>query len=354
MEEKKIIIRIAKLKQSLRSSMVKHLSSEVVQQIEHAAIERRVDRWFTELHRRELNRRATLKGLILPGNRVLKRPVPSVQDVVETKEVEPVENVQKPAQTTESTEKNDKTNLLIQELFAEEESSKEVQQPVVEEATEVIEEPQDVQSKEVDEQQVVAESSIDESIEIVKENDDETSLVEDIGDEDAIPLVVPQRPRRRATQKKMFRSRTAPKIDERKDEDAPEQEATSSQEVGTEEEPESERLKVSTAMGSETFSVIQDPELQLIPSPKPLEEPQKEPTIEELCDALDEDPLNIEKRMMRAAQYEKEKKLVFALSDYRKAAEQHHDPAWDAYIRVLLQCNLKARAAEAEARRERG
>ena len=98
--------------------------------------------------------------------------------------------------------------------------------------------------------------------------------------------------------------------------------------------------------------MIQDPELQLTPSPNRIEETAPL-TLEELCDGLDENPNDIEMRMMRAVHYEREEKWVLALSDFRKAAEQNHAPAWDEYIRLLLQCNLKVRAAEAEARRER-
>ena len=329
MEEKVLIIRIAKLKQSLKHSMHQHLPAETVQKIEHRAIESRVERWFTELHRREVNRRAILKGLILPGNRAKTR-VQNIHDVVEQQQ----QKIEKRESTSEpKAQQTKETNQLIQELFSAEDTT-----------AEEIPEPFDTPSQaEVD-------------VQVHDSMEPDTKLAEDEEEsvEDSIPLLIPQAPKRRATQKKMLRSRTPIKSEPMPQETHPKEEGSNILSQQEDEKPsiEPEGVQVQTTTGIESFSVIQDPELQLTPLPNRIEETVPL-TLEELCDGLDENPNNIEMRMMRAVHYEREKKWVLALSDFRKAAEQHHAPAWDEYIRLLLQCNLKVRAAEAEARKER-
>ncbi|MAA78148.1 MAG: hypothetical protein CL916_02725 [Deltaproteobacteria bacterium] len=332
MEEKKLIIRIAKIKQSLRISMVQHLPIEVVEKIEHTAIERRVERWFTDLHRREVNRRTILKGLILPGNRSTTRPVPNINDLVESKGKNIIDHDRSDAVLEKSSKNNDETNQLIQDLLYKDDNT----------------------PNETSSQNEATKTATELSADIPPEPNQD----EDV--EEAIPLLVPQGPKRRATQKKILRPRTSQRNDVPKEEPAIEKEEdiVHSNDISEESQVdtainEPEHLQVLTPSGIETFAVIQDPELKLSPTIPSPEEEQKICTLEELCDALDENPTSIDTRMKRAAHYEKENKLVLALSDYRKAAEQNHVPGWDAYIRLLLQCNLKARAAEAEARRER-
>lgn len=323
MEEKELIIAIAKLKLSLKHSMHLHLPAETVQTIEHRAIENRVERWFTELHRREVNRRAILKGLILPGNRAKTR-VQNIHDVVEQqKKTAKPEPIAKP-----EVQKTKETEQLLQDLFSAEEA-------ITEENREAF-----------DSSQTEVHDSMEPETNLV-ENEEESV-------EDSIPLLIPEAPKRRATQKKMLRSRTPIESETLPQEIHPKEEASGTLSQQEDEKPriEPEDVHVQTTIGVESFSVIQDPELQLTPSPTSIEE-TVQLTLEELCDGLDENPNNIEMRMMRAVHYEQEKKWVLALSDFRKAAEQKHEPAWDEYIRLLLQCNLKVRAAEAEARRER-
>ena len=345
MKEKNLIIRIAKLKQSLRCSMVQNLPSEVVQKIEYSAIEHRVERWFTELHRREVNRRAILKGLILPGSRTKTRLAQNISDVIEIQEQGTVVNEQGASiqkqdhHPSEQVVKNhEATNQLMQELFSAEEDVCEVDDKGSNESSQ--------KESDLSSTDSVASDSV-----LVPEGEGGEL-------EDSIPLLIPQAPKRRASQKKMFRSR-APKKDVKPKEVSQTEQSTVSiiddtqAEVNRPTVEEPENVQVLTPVGLETFAVIQDPELKLSPEPIVQEEEPIRLTVEEMTDALDENPTDVSMRMMRAAHHERERNLVLALSDYRKAAEQKHEPAWDAYIRMLLECNLKVRAAEAEVRRER-
>jgi len=106
-----------------------------------------------------------------------------------------------------------------------------------------------------------------------------------------------------------------------------------------------------------TMEIVEDEDLRITPIVEESEESSVEPerlSIERLSDMLDSNPEDVEIRMQRAMRYEQENQIIFAISDYRKAAERYQQAsAWDELIRLLLEQNLKARASEMEVRRRK-
>ena len=312
MDEQTLIIRIAHLKNLLCYSMIEHLPKSDVMEVLDSCTKRRVGGWFSDLHRREVDRRVILKGLILPGSHLKVQPSPesfakadkpapeipvSIEDV----------SVSAPGVTLQHKD----TESLIQELRFDEPNNTTV--------------PEASKEDEVQDNLTAQEASLE-----------------------GIPLITPIKPRRRATQKKMLRARGVQQ-EEEKIESRPLIPLVADEGESKEVEASQEKIP----QENDSFSVIQDPELQLKPKVLPQEVQQEDEgiSLEELCDALDEDPEDFALLMKRGAYYEEREKFVFALSDYRKAAEKTHQPAWDAYIQLLLKCNLKVRAAEAESQR---
>ena len=174
----------------------------------------------------------------------------------------------------------------------------------------------------------------------------EALAIDDANTAEALPLIVPKKSSRKPIKKGRFLN------EEKRGFGGVDINLPDANEESTNTQQQRDFYEEQEVLSSMTM--VRDPELRIEQRCIEPVQAKSTRTIQELTDALDLEPLDSNLRMLRGEAYEKKKCFVLALSDYRKVAElQNEGRAWDALIRLLLEQNLKTRAAEFEAKRQK-
>lgn len=366
MSEKDILLLLSKARIQTQYSLQNIVSMDRAQQIIQKNAQLRLELWYKSLDQRESLRRDLLKKILLPSDSPIAQIVPEnskehlstilrnkVVQNQETKQTSiSVSDNQSPKEgfdkgeeldtTVENTEDNSidfaviaETQSLLDELFESEEGVQSIEE-------------ESVGFVDVYEQssQAIQASSVDYEF------------------EEGIPLIIPEAPARRPAQKRTIVRAHALhdqdlesllfSSDEREQQiESLADEKTASKSIEYDVLPEDFLETIDQREEEQFVDRISDPELQWKPTSHVTASSNiPKYTLEELSNMLDEEPDAVELRMQRALLYEVEKKMIFAISDYRKLAEIYNvSAAWDSLIRLLMTNNLKARAVEAEAKR---
>jgi hypothetical protein len=378
MEEKDILLQLVRAKQNLYRSIIQNFSSEVASGILVHNAEKRVEKWFRELNIREGLRREGLKKLLIPPSNPFGSVSLASEETIQVKkeEEEGKDTIENNSSTVEFSANTIKqTEQLVDDLYGEIEESEipsmigswdsealslesdvshkqlQVQKDEPSEIKKEVDsletiEPKLSQSEDGDVQKSIGTERSAEETTVLSER--EVHQTEDILEMNAIPLIVSISPKRRASKKRRLGG-------DKKEEEHGNLDVEEKEPLVVEIKNSDPFVSNDSNSEQSTMEVISDPELQFQPKEKKEFTDNSKTTnysFEELCDLIDAEPQSILFRMLRAEHFEREEKFVFALSDYRKLVEhQNHAPAWDGLIRLLNACDLKARAAEAEAMR---